>query len=148
VLKDFGVDVSEGSTPRQIQCPFHAGGAEDHLSARVYPATNSFYCWAEHKSYTPVSAIMEGFGIDWYEAKQILFERYGDVGDFKFRNPQRFLEKVADILKVFTREDFVSPELDSILVGIARGDSESLIMEKLRVVVESRWPYFSDNLFR
>ena len=44
-LRDIGVDVPDSSRQIQIACPFHKGGAELQESARIYPESNSFYCW-------------------------------------------------------------------------------------------------------
>jgi hypothetical protein len=57
-----GMDVSEGDGNRKIRCPFgvyaHSDGGVA-ASFRVYEDSNHAYCFAESRSWTPVSLMAE-----------------------------------------------------------------------------------------
>jgi len=70
-LQHIGVSIDETSSAQQIKCPFHSGGQETNPSARIYPATDSLFCFREHVTYTPISAIMAHYSCTYQEAAKI-----------------------------------------------------------------------------
>lgn len=60
--------------PRQIRCPMHADSTP---SARVYPATNSLYCWTCQRSAGPVGLVVAIEGCGYNDAAEMLAAWYG-----------------------------------------------------------------------
>lgn len=57
VLQAYGVEFYGGGLPEQIHCPFH--GTDVNKSARVYPETNSVYCFTCDKSWDVIHFIQD-----------------------------------------------------------------------------------------
>lgn len=55
-IYDLIEDVSSQSEPRQIHCPVHN---DTRKSARVFPDSNSVYCWTCARAYDPVALVSE-----------------------------------------------------------------------------------------
>ena len=70
----FNVDPSNDSE-QQFRCHLH--GDDGKPSARVYPQTNSFHCWACSKSRGPIGLIMDAEGLDLNAALTKLEEEHG-----------------------------------------------------------------------
>jgi hypothetical protein len=69
LLKLHGISVSSVADT-QISCPFH--GADIHPSARVFPATNTIFCWTCHQMWDVVAAEMQFSGTEFNEAVEFL----------------------------------------------------------------------------
>ncbi len=59
-IYDLIEDVSSQAEPKQIHCPIHD---DSRKSARVFPDSNSVYCWTCSRAYDPVAIISEEEGI-------------------------------------------------------------------------------------
>ena len=81
ILRSLGASDLPADTdyPYQISCLFHDG--DERPSMRVYPETNSCYCWKCHKSWNPISAYAEAHEISYFAAKQALGLSYGKGGE-------------------------------------------------------------------
>lgn len=70
----------------QVHCPMHNDSTP---SARVYPDSNSGYCWTCQKSFGPIALTASQEGIGWSAAAEMLARRHGvditpgsDLGEF------------------------------------------------------------------
>lgn len=81
ILRNLGATDLPADTdyPYQISCLFHDG--DEHKSMRVYPETNSCYCWKCHKAWNPVAAYAEAHEITYFAAKKALGLSYGNVSE-------------------------------------------------------------------
>jgi len=59
---------------QQFRCHLH--GNDQKPSARVYPSTNSFHCWACGKSRDPINLTMDAEGIEFSDALAKLEAEY------------------------------------------------------------------------
>jgi hypothetical protein len=57
VLAAYHVEFIGGGEPEQIHCPFH--GADINKSARIYPETDSIYCFTCGKNWNVISFVQE-----------------------------------------------------------------------------------------
>lgn len=84
VLSDYGYDVREGYGEQQFSCDLHGDGRDGRPSARVYPETNSWFCFACGKVRDSISTVMEKQGVDFSSACKLLEKKYGlPVWEFK-----------------------------------------------------------------
>jgi len=76
VLKDLGYEVDpDDEEDQQFGCNLH-GGEDSHPSARVYPSTNSWYCFACKKTRDVVSTVCDVNNVDFKTALKYLFDVY------------------------------------------------------------------------
>jgi len=139
VLQDIGVDVDEGEYAQQMQCPFHGSGNEMHKSARVYPATNSWYCFTEGKSYSPVATVAIANEVSFSQAYNLLKSRYGVVDNSSTQSSENIMPKIADMLSCLSTDDFLSSELDSFMAHLARGYSVASLETEMDSIIRKRW---------
>lgn len=76
VLIDFGYNVHPGAE-HQFSCDLHGDGFDSKPSARVYPESSSWYCWACEKSRDAIETVRAKQGIGFMEAMKWLEDRYG-----------------------------------------------------------------------
>jgi len=69
-----GIDPTH-EVEQQFKCHLH--GNDQKPSARVYPSTNSFHCWACGKSRDPIALVMDAENMDLYAALQKLEDDNG-----------------------------------------------------------------------
>ena len=79
VLADLGYGVRPDGAHReqQFSCDLHGDGRDGKPSARVYPDSASWYCFACSKSRDAVETMRAKFGLDFMQAVRALEERYG-----------------------------------------------------------------------
>ena len=79
VLRDYGylVRVDSGLREQQFPCNLHGDGHDGKPSARVYPGSNSFYCFACDRTRDAIALVRERDGIGFKEAIQLLEQKYG-----------------------------------------------------------------------
>jgi DNA primase len=77
VLEDYGyeVRVDAGDREQQYRCDLH--GDDQKPSARVYPQTNSTYCFACSQFRDVIQFVRDKEGKSFSEACQILEDKYG-----------------------------------------------------------------------
>lgn len=69
LLEDFGYDVRPGmDREQQFSCDLHGDGLDGRPSARVYPESQSFYCFACDKTRDQVELVREKRGLQFMEA--------------------------------------------------------------------------------
>lgn len=77
VLEDYGYRVQDVDREQQFQCDLHGDGTDGKPSARVYPSTNQWYCWACARSRDSVATVREKEGMAFHPALDALEQRYG-----------------------------------------------------------------------
>lgn len=77
VLEDYGYRVQDVDREQQFQCDLHGDGSDGKPSARVYPSTNQWYCFACARSRDAVATVREKEGMAFHAALDALEQRYG-----------------------------------------------------------------------
>ena len=79
VLSDYGYAVHSdlGEREQQFSCDLHGDGSDNKPSARVYPDTASWYCFACSKARDAIATAQEKEGLDFSNACAVLEKRYG-----------------------------------------------------------------------
>lgn len=114
VLSDYGYNVNpdSGDREQQFQCDLHGDGNDGTPSARAYPASNSWYCFACGRTRDAIQTCREKEGFDFWTAVKTLERRYrlpevpwDDEGD---TIEQSIADKVRRTLSAgVTREDLL-----------------------------------------
>lgn len=78
VLASYGYTVQPGGGDReqQFSCDLHGDGRDDKPSARAYPSTHQWYCWACATSRDAIQTVREKENLDFFEALNALERRY------------------------------------------------------------------------
>ena len=79
ILADYGYAVNPdgGDREQQFQCDLHGDGRDGKASGRLYPSSNSMYCFACGRARDAVSLAMEKEGLKFGDALEKLERRYG-----------------------------------------------------------------------
>lgn len=77
VLASYGYRVQRYGEEQQFSCDLHGDGRDSKPSARVYPDTNTFYCWGCQRSRDAIELTKEKEGLDFSAACRALEERHG-----------------------------------------------------------------------
>ena len=79
VLYDYGYAVNPDGEDREQQfpCDLHGDGSDGKASGRLYPSSNSMYCFACGRARDAVSVAMEKEGLKFPDAVDRLEKRYG-----------------------------------------------------------------------
>ena len=79
VLADYGYTVHPegGDREQQFSCDLHGDGHDTKPSARVYPDSASFHCFACGRSRDAITLVQEKEGVDFWPAVKVLEGRYG-----------------------------------------------------------------------
>jgi len=78
VLTTYGYQVHAGAgSEEQFPCDLHGDGHDSKPSARVYPDTNSWYCWACDQSRDAIETVREKENLGFWEAVKKLEKDYG-----------------------------------------------------------------------
>ena len=108
ILADLGYDVRGGSQGQETQfsCDLHGDGKDMKPSARVYPVSNSWYCWACGKARDAVETIREKMGVGFGEALSWIEKQYGlppmpwEPSDHKTTLSEELVARI-DVAKTF-----------------------------------------------
>lgn len=77
VLADYGYFVhAEYGGEEQFRCDLHGDGQDNKPSARVYPESNSWYCFACGRSRDAVETVREKEGLGFWDAVKLLESKY------------------------------------------------------------------------
>lgn len=137
-LRDIGMVVPDRAFPFQIHCPFHGSG-DTNPSARVYPATDSFYCWTCKKNYNPIAVIAAYHGISYADALRSVIERYG--GNKKTRSVIPRLDRMlAELIKCTADIPEAQPQVDDLLCRAGRGDGEARLIDEIYELLRKYLP--------
>ena len=79
VLYDYGYHVDPDGTDReqQFSCDLHGDGSDSKPSARAYPDSSSFHCFACGHSRDAITLVMEKEGIEFWPAIKKIEAEYG-----------------------------------------------------------------------
>lgn len=79
VLADYGYEVEPngGDREQQFSCNLHGDGRDGKPSARAYPQSASFYCFACGRSRDAVQLVREREGVPFGRACDVLERKYG-----------------------------------------------------------------------
>lgn len=79
VLVTYGyrVRADSGEREQQFQCDLHGTGRDNKPSARVYPESNSWYCFACDKTRDAIETVKAKEGVKFWEAVKLLETAYG-----------------------------------------------------------------------
>ncbi len=73
ILEQEGFDVlGSNDGEQQFRCHLHGTGQDNKPSARLYPDTNSWYCWGCQKARDPISTIRDARGVTFREVVRLL----------------------------------------------------------------------------
>jgi hypothetical protein len=79
VLYDYGYRVHPDGEDREQQfaCDLHGDGSDSKPSARVYPESASFHCFACGRSRDAITLVREKEGVEFWQAVKMLEAKYG-----------------------------------------------------------------------
>jgi DNA primase len=79
VLSALGYEVRTDADDReqQFRCDLHGTGHDDKPSARVYPDSNSWYCFGCGVTRDPIETIRAKQGVGFWQAVKILEQAFG-----------------------------------------------------------------------
>ena len=78
VLESYGYRVqSNTDREQQFSCDLHGDGTDSKPSARVYPSTNQWYCWACSRSRDAIQTVREKENLSFHDAIERLEKTYG-----------------------------------------------------------------------
>lgn len=78
VLADYGYKVHPGGQyqEQQFPCDLHGDGRDNKPSARVYPVTNQWFCFACNRSRDVVETVRVKEGLDFLDALNFIETKY------------------------------------------------------------------------
>lgn len=126
VLASYGYRVRDdgGDREQQFQCDLHGTGKDNKPSARVYPESNSWYCFACDATRDPIGTVMAKEGVKFWDAIGILEKAYGldplprDYGWDKVLDATGLVDTVLDATKTFDQDtDSIRRLLDNRTLG-------------------------------
>lgn len=77
VLEAYGYRVQDVDREQQFSCDLHGDGSDSKPSARVYPSTNQWYCWACSRSRDAIATVREKEGVSFHAALEKLERDHG-----------------------------------------------------------------------
>ena len=111
-LSDLGYAIHShgGHREQQFSCDLHGDGTDSKPSARVYPSSNSWYCFACSKKRDSITTLMEKKGLTFHEACDTIenkyglpplpFEKYDDgYSDLTFKEEKITFESMSNRIK-------------------------------------------------
>ena len=127
VLSDYGYQVHEGGDrEQQFPCDLHGDGQDGKPSARAYPESNSWYCFACGKSRDAIETTRIKENLGFMEALAFLEQKYGlPTLPWEDEGPQpsrpNFAVEVAQHLEVKQTFPEARLRLATLLDGETRG---------------------------
>lgn len=77
VLALYGYDIrTDGSREQQFRCDLHGDGNDGKPSARCYPESASWYCWACNRSRDAIQTVREKEGLGFAQAIERLEQHF------------------------------------------------------------------------
>jgi DNA primase len=103
LLADLGYAVRAGiEREQQFACDLHGDGNDNKPSARCYPDTNTFYCFACSKVRDVIELVREKKGVEFVDAVTYLEKTYNlpavpwDASD---QRPEKVIDEIQDKLE-------------------------------------------------
>lgn len=72
----YGYPIHKGGREEQFPCDLHGDGRDSKPSGRVYPESNTFYCFACGKTRDTIELVREKEGLDFWASIRALEERF------------------------------------------------------------------------
>jgi DNA primase len=115
VLSDYGYNVNPdgGEREQQFPCDLHGDGSDGKPSARAYPSSNSWFCFACGRPRDAIQTCREKEGLDFWGAVKALERRYA-LPEMPWEDDEEvadatLTEKVRNILQSgISREEMVA----------------------------------------
>ena len=111
LLSDYGYDVVDSPREQQFSCNLHGDGQDNSPSARAYPESNSWYCFACGKVRDSISTVMEIEGVEFKDACSKLERKY---------NLPEWVYKPRAEIDVFKDLDIDTDEMEDISSRVER----------------------------
>jgi DNA primase len=146
VLASYGYRIRDIDREQQFQCDLHGTGRDNKPSARVYPDSNSWYCFGCDKTRDPIETVKAKEGVAFWRAVKILEEAYGLPAlpiDYGVDDRPQVVGKVAAAL--------LDPTLTyEHLVGRVRSalDARTINKDAPREQVLRLWEKFDEVVFQ
>ena len=150
VLADYGYDIDPrgGDVEQQFRCDLHGDGNDGKPSARAYPETHQFYCFACGRSRDVISLVQEKEGKKFWEAVALL-ERKAGLPSLPWEETEKEASVTSQVREALASNE--SPErvisrLDSFLEGVTR--DRALPAKKCAALWEARdrvWAYHTSE---
>lgn len=144
LLEGFGFRVrADMDREQQFQCSLHGDGRDTKPSARAYPESNSWYCWACQKSRDVVGTVREVQGMSFIDALKWLEKQYNLPplpwldGDRDYLTQK---ETVKDVVNEALTTDRSFEQDSNVLKGILEMVTEDRTLPRDRVL--SYWDAF------
>lgn len=158
VLALYGYDIrTDGSREQQFRCDLHGDGNDGKPSARCYPESASWYCWACNRSRDAIQTVREKEGLGFLQAVERL-EQHFHLPSLPWEDSDRAPEK-EDVFSgvfdttanVFEREKSRTERLIHSLVTekmLALSATLTFMEEfdRLRVVSEANPEGYADDM--
>jgi|TARA_R110000824_G_scaffold54351_33_gene150011 DNA primase len=124
VAYGYAVHPSGGDREQQFSCDLHGDGNDTKPSARVYPESSSFYCFACGRTRDAITLVREKEGLDFWPAVRALEQRYG-LKPMAWVQEKRTTtqEEVVAALKVKTTASTVFHRTERFLLSMCREKS-------------------------
>ena len=175
LLHDLGYDVRPGGGFReqQFSCDLHGDGIDNKPSARMYPDSNSWYCFACSKARDAIDTVSEKLGLTLAQAIRWLEKEYNlpvlPWDDERPEEPKPTLradmEALADDERTFeqvkkhlaSRLDYLTQDRDASVRTVARfweaydgvlykHDQEQIDEDKARKALQKLWFILDEEL--
>jgi len=106
VLQDLGYPVHAGmDREQQFPCDLHGDGNDGKFSARVYPDSGSWYCFACGKARDAIETYRDKFGLGFGKACYTLEAKYGlpHLFSSKSSNEPVEIDRSEESFKIISR---------------------------------------------
>jgi len=126
VLYRYGYDlIPDADREQQFSCDLHGDGSDNKPSARFYPDSDSWYCFACSKSRDAISTVMAKEGLSFSEACSSL-ERAYRLPPLPWENEDRPKAQTEIEVEVVETPDLVSAHVLKTLKSFAMGKDMTL----------------------
>lgn len=126
ILSRYGYNVSEVNREQQFRCDLHGDGNDNAPSARVYPDSNTWYCFACGKTRDAISTVMEKEGFNFGKACSALEKMLG-LESWEYEKKDHFEDETS----------FRNVDLD---------DKRDVIKRRLEIITKERRLDLNDAL--
>lgn len=130
VLENLGYGVMSGSDrEQQFSCDLHGDGSDGKPSARYYPESTSWYCFACGRSRDAIATTMEKQGMSFSEACKLLETQF-DLPPLPWKDDaapvKNSFQEVVPNAKVQPSIDEMAHTLKRLLDGLTKDGTFSL----------------------
>jgi DNA primase len=142
VLSDYGYRVDAGyNGQQQFSCDLHGDGSDNKPSARVYPDSASWFCFACGRPRDAIQTAKEKEGVDFWAAVRLLEQRYNlppmyedddDADEEEHQRRSDLVGQISAIVDPKTTFDEERKQTLSLLDGLTK-DRDLPLEELLRL---------------